>query len=204
METNKEATQDQFLGLWRTAKDLGIDREMFEKMLPNVVASMKGQRDKILAYRQNCVTLDLSAFVNQGQPYIEALEDVAPRTPLNYGSRMVGDPYPPVSDKLEKVDFVLRNFPMGCGSWIKALQWAETKGYQKTNPREVFAVFKQHDLFNIIGRSRVYLVATEECLALKKHKTVGVFTDGTDIKIEVHLTTLDELGCAHDWFLFRK
>jgi hypothetical protein len=198
----KEVTQGQFLGLWHTAKDLGIDRGMFEEMLPCIVARMKERRDQILADGENCITFELSAIVHQGQSYIEALVEGAPSTSSDYDSRKVGDLYPPTSDKEEKVDFVLRNFPKGRHCWEKALKWAKSKGYKTTNPREVFAVTKQHNLRKLLKRSRLYLVATEKCLFNSSSRAVGVISDSGGRW--ACLYDLSGFGVGDGWFLFRK
>lgn len=198
----KEVTQGQFLGLWRTAMDLGIDRGMFEEMLPDVVARMKDRRDQILAFHKNFFTFELSVIVHQNRSYIEALEESAPNTLNHYDSRKVGHLYPPSSDTKEKVDFILRNFSKGSDGWDRTLQWAKVKGYKTTNPRELFAVLKQCDLRKVLKRDRLHLVVTDRCLFNRCSMAVGVVLDS--LGRWACLSSLDDFGADDDWFLFRK
>lgn len=198
----REPSQGQFLGLWRTAMDLGLDREMVEMLVPDFTAQMKERRDKILADHENCLTFELSAIVHQGRPYLEALEEAAPNTPSFHNARKAGDLYPPASDKEEKVDFILRNFPK-CGDiWDNALRWAKSKGYKTTNPREGFAVVKQHDLRTLLKRNYLYLVATDECSFGGDRQAVSISVG--DSCREASLGGLGCFGDGGDWFLFRK
>lgn len=200
----KKPTQGQFLGLWTTAVDLGLDREMITSLIDDKSLSnlMKKRRDEILADRDNCLTLELKATVKQNRPYIESLEAGAPNTPSEYNSCKVGDLYQPISDKEEEVEFVLRNFPKGGGSWDKALAWAKFNGYKITNPREVFAVTEQHNLLKILDRSWFYLVTTTECSFGGDRR--AVFVGVGESRRHAYIRRLESFGAGFDWFLFRK
>jgi hypothetical protein len=204
MKKSEEPTLAQAGYIRDTAIELGITRAMFQTLRDDGTWTniLKERRDQILAERENCITFELSAIVNQGCSYIEALENTTPQTPSDYKVRKVGELYPPTSDKEEKVDFVLRKFPKNGGSWDKALEWAKSKGYKTTNPREVFAVVKQHNLRILLKRSYLYLVATDECYFEDSRQTVYVCVDTSSRKAILH--SLDYFGDNDDWFLFRK
>lgn len=198
----KRPTQSQFLDLWQTATELGLDREMVETMKPEITALMKKRKDEITADRENCLTFELTATVQQDRPYIEALEAAAPDTPGSYNARKVENLHPPVSQEKEEVEFILRNFPKGGGGWDKAQEWAKAKGYKPTNPREGFAVVEQHDLRKLLDRSWLYLVTTTDCSFGGYRQAVYVYVDesfrGAD------LDWLGDFGGGCVWFLFRK
>lgn len=204
----KKPTQGQFLGLWETAVSLGLDREMVTSLVDDKSFSdlMKNRRDEILAKRreesENILTFELKATVRQDRPYIEALEAGAPNTPSDFNARKVGDQYPPVSDKEEEVEFILRNFPKGGGSWDKALAWAKANGYKLTNPREAFAVTEQNDLRKLLDRNWLYLTATTECTFEGRRQAVYVCVRETNCHADLY--GLEYFDDGYDWFLFRK
>lgn len=187
-----------------TAIELEVTHEMFQTMRDDGTWTkvLKERRDQILADRENIRTFELKATVRQDRPYIEALEAGGPDTPGGYNSRKVGDLYPPVSDQEEEVEFVLRNFPKGGGSWDKALVWAKSNGYKITNPREAFAVAEQHDLRKLLDRSYLYLVATTECSFEDDRQAVYVYVD--ESYRDASLDRLEDFGRGDGWFLFRK
>lgn len=187
-----------------TAIELEITREMFQTLHDDGTWTkvLKERRDQILADRDNCLTFELKATVRQDRPYIEALEAGGPDTPSGHNARKVGDLYPPVSDQEEEVEFVLRNFPKGGGSWDLALAWAKSNGYKTTNPREAFAVAEQHDLRILLDQSWLYLVATTVCSFEDYRLAVYVFVVGS--YRNALLYRLEYFGVVDDWFLFRK
>jgi len=162
----------------------------------------KDRETQILADRENIRTFELKATVRQDRPYIEALEEGAPDTPSGYNARKVGDLYQPISNQEEEVEFVLRNFPKGGGSWDKALAWAKSNGYKITNPREAFAVTEQRDLRNLLDRSWLYLVATTECSF--EDDRLAVFVHVGELFRFANLDRLEYFGDGYGWFLFRK
>jgi len=162
----------------------------------------KDRETQILADRENIRTFELKAMVRQDRPYIKALEAGGPDTPSNYYTRKVGDLYQPVSGEVEEVEFVLRNFPKGGGSWDKALAWAKSNGYKITNPREAFAVAEQHDLRKLLDRNWLYLVATTECSFGDGRRAVYVIVGGS--RRYANLYGLGYFGYGDGWFLFRK
>lgn len=187
-----------------TAIELGITREMLQTLRDDGTWTrvLKERRDKILADRDNCLTFELKATVRQDRPYTEALEAGGPDTPSGYSVHEVGDLYPSVSERVEEVEFVLRNFLKGGGSWDNALTWAKSNGYKVSNPREVFAVAEQHDLRKLLERDCLYLVATTECSFEGDRQTVYVSVGGSGRR--AGLRRLGHFGDGRDWFLFRK
>lgn len=156
--------------------------------------------------RDNIRIIELSATVIQNQPYVESLEEGAPDTPSDFRARKVGDLYLPRSEKVEEVDFVLRNFPKGGGGWEEAIKWTKVqKDFGKlylTNPREAFAVTKQHDLLKHTGQYWAYLVATTECFFKDDYQAVYVLVEKS--RRNARLLRLTHFGNRGDWFLFRK
>lgn len=157
---------------------------------------------KLAIEATNCRVIELSATVLQDSDYIDALEADVPDTPDDYSARKAGDLYPPTGSGKEKVNFVLCNFPKGGGSWEEALAWAEKSGYTPTNPREVFAVARQHDLCLVLGVSWLYLVATNECFFESVHQVVYVHVD--ESYRTANLFQIEFFGDGDSWFLFRK
>jgi hypothetical protein len=197
----KEPTQGQFQDLWKTSKELGLDRETVETIKPEIEALMKRRGDEILADRENTRVVELKAVIKHGE-YTSLLKEGAPDTPSNFNSWKVGDKFPRGDLSEGKHDYVLRNFPKGGGSFEKALNWARTNGYKLALPQEVFAVTAQHDLCQVIGRNGLYLVATTECSFEGFRQAVCVYVDGSDRSAD--LSWLGDFGDGSDWFLFRE
>jgi len=188
-----------------TAIELGVTREMFQTLRDDGTWTniLKERRDQIRADEENIRTFELTATVRQDRDYIEALEAAAPNTPSDFNVRKVGDLFPPASDKEEKGEFVLLNFPKGGGSRDKALAWAKSSGYKTANPREVFAVVGQHDLRKLLDQNHLYPVATTtECFFEDYRQAVCVFVGESDR--HALLLGLEAFGGGDDWFLFRK
>jgi len=193
------------LGGYRDALiEARVGKEIIQSLVDDgeLMKLAKDRETQILADRENIRTFELKATLRQDRPYIEALEEGAPDTPSGYNARKVGDLYQPVSDQKEEVEFVLRNFPKGGGSWDKALAWAKSNGYKITNPREAFAVTEQHDLLNLLDRSWLYLVATTKCSFEDDRQ--AVFVDVDEFGRNAFLRRLETFGDGVDWFLFRK
>jgi len=202
MENQKNPTHAQFSGLRDTAIAMGIDRGVITSLIDDggFTDLMRNRRDQVIADRGN--TFELKATVRQDRPYIEALEAGGPNTPSGHDVRKVGNLYPPVSNQEEEVEFILRNFPQGGGSWDKALAWAKSNGYEKTNPREVFAVAEQHDLLKFLNRNWLSLVVTTEHSFEGSRQAVCVF-----VKRSFRTAELSDFGpfdYGLGWFLFRK
>jgi len=188
-----------------TAIELGVTREMFQTLRDDGTWTkvLKERRDQIVAGRENIRTFELKATVRQDRPFIEALEAAGPCTPNNYNVRKIGDLYPPVSNRQEDVEFVLRSFPKGGGSWDKALAWAKPNGYKISNPREAFAVAEQHDLRKLLDRNWLYLVATTEC-SFRGYRWAVCVRVGELCHHSACRYGLVSFGQDEDWFLFRK
>ena len=181
-----------------------VGKEIIQSLVDDgeLMKLAKDRETQILADRENIRTFELKATVRQDRPYIEALEEGAPDTPSGYNARKVGDLYQPISNQEEEVEFVLRNFPKGGGSWDKALAWAKSNGYKITNPREAFAVTEQRDLRNLLDRSWLYLVATTECSF--EDDRLAVFVHVGELFRFANLDRLEYFGDGYGWFLFRK
>gem|GEM_PF-1286064 len=193
------------LGGYRDALiEAKVEKETFQSLVEDgsLMKLAKDREAQIQADRDNCLTFELKATVRQDRPYIKALEAAGPNTPSNYHARNVGDLYQPTSSKEEDVEFVLRNFPKGGGSWDKALAWAKANGYEITNPREMFAVVEQHDLRKLLDRNWLYLVAAKECTFGDCRRAVFVFVDESGRLAD--LSRLESFGLVNGWFLFRK
>jgi len=204
MKKGQQPTLAQAGYIRELAIELGVTRKMFQTLRDDGTFTkvLKERRDQIIANRDNCLTFELKATVQQDRPYIEALEAGSPNTPNVYDSRKVSNLYQPVSDKEEEVEFVLRNFPKGGGSWDKALVWAEFNGYEITNPREAFAVTEKHDLRKLLGKIRLYLVATTECSFESGRKSICVVVNESGRTAA--LGWLELFDDNNHWFLFRK
>ena len=195
MKKSQQPTLAQAGYIRDTAIELGPDDGTWARVLREL-------RDQVLDERDNCITVEFVELVDQNRDYNEALEAAGPDTPGNYNVRKVGYLYLSVSDEMEEVTFVLRNFPKGGGSWDKALAWAEAKGYKPTNPREGFAVAEQYNLKKPINCDWIYIVATTECDFDGYRQAVCVGVDESDRV--ANLNRLENFGNDNDWFLFRN
>ena len=204
MKKSQQPTLAQAGFIRETAIELGVDREMFQSLRDDGTWThiLKERRDQILSERENILTFELTATVQQNRGYCDALEAAGPDTSSSNNARKVADLYPPVSETVEEVSFVLRNFPKDGGSWDKALAWAKANGYKLTNPREVFAVVEQHDLRKLLDCNWLYLVATTECNfgGCRLAVCVGVYESSRSADLD----GLEYFSEVSGWFLFRK
>jgi hypothetical protein len=205
MKKSEYPTHAQAADLRETLIELGITKKMWQEDFRDsgeFTTFLKERRDQILSERENILTFDLTATVQQNRDYIEAMEAAGPDTSSCNNARKVGDLYLPVSQETEEVNFILRHFPKGGGSWDKALAWAKANGYKLTNPREVFAVIEQHDLKKLLDRNWLYLAATTECNFVGYRQAVCVDVLGSGRGAD--LCWLEDFREGPDWFLFRK
>jgi len=197
----KPATIAQFTALRKIFIATGGDKPLCQEMMDD--GTLKKFFENRVSETKNIRTFELTAMVNQNRDYIESLEFGGPDTPSHFNVREVGGLYLPIADGEERVDFVLRNFPKGNGSWDKALVWAKGKGLKKTNPREVFAVAEQNDLRKVLGVSSwMFLVTTTKCSFKGVRQAVCVFV--SESRRHANLISLGSFGGGGDWFLFRK
>lgn len=196
----KRPTHAQFSGIHGTAIAMGISRDAVTSLIDDgsFATMMRNRMYRIRADEGNFRTFEISAMVNQGRDWTQALEAAVPDTPSDFGVRNVGNLYPATTDEEEEVNFVLLK---GNSSWDKALAWAKTKGLKQTNPRDMFAVAEQHDLHQILGGRYLYVVATTECSF--EGYSHAVYVDVDESSQHADLGKLEYLG-SNDWFLFRK
>jgi hypothetical protein len=203
MKKSKQPTHAQAGYIRDTAIELGVTGEMLEIMFYDGTFTkyLKESRDKILVDRANCRPHELKATVYQDRPYTDVSETGCSDSLIEYIYPQIVNLYPPVSEQKEEVLFVLRNSPMGGGSWDKALSWAKSNGYKVTNPREAFSVIEQHDLLKLLGHSQFYLAVTMECYSEDYRRAVSISVG------ELCQANLERIGIfdyGHVWFLFRK
>src|SRR3989338_555763 len=145
----------------------------------------------------------LSARVLLDQPWQEAVNDAGPNTPADYNVRKVGKLYVPTGTGEEERDYILLNWPKGCGNWDKAFAWAGQEELVQTVPREAFAIGRQYStLHTTLGVNPMYVVATTPCTFGGDQQACYVWL--YDALREALLFRVSLFGSSSDWFLFRK
>lgn len=164
-------------------------------------ATKKKERENYKMNNEEIICL--SATVNQAEDWHKALKEACPETSKYTNVWDIGGLYPPTSQKTEKVDFLLCKFPepeykYGI-TWYRAIACGNERGLKKTNPREMFAVVREHNLLELLKVNVLSLMATEECLFMEKLLVVYAL-----LNISEKTANLGYLGDAHEWSLFRR
>ncbi|MCE9628823.1 MAG: hypothetical protein K8Q91_02385 [Candidatus Vogelbacteria bacterium] len=156
--------------------------------------------------------VNLHCRVNHGRDWKEAISaGFLPHKRINGEVQKVGDLYLPTSTEEIQGDYIILNFLPGCGSWDRALVWAQSVGLKMTVPREVFAIGEQYPgLERTLGQNPLYLVATTDCIFGGRRKACFVwwgryrfFFWSIGRRVVGLRPTIDfDHNCA--WFLFRK
>lgn len=200
----KPATIAQFNALRKMYGAAGGDKPLCQEMMDD--GTFKRFFENLLAEAKNISTFELTVIVNQERDWAEAIEALGrPKRFIPNEIIEVGVKYPATADGEEEINFVLRNFPEGDGSWDKALTWAKARGLKKTNPREVFAVVEQPKLRKALGMAGwTYFMATDRW----SHSDDGslqsiLVTVEQEKPINVSLQQVRNFGGGW-WFIFRE
>lgn len=135
-------------------------------------------------------------------PWKKLLEEVAPNTWKFDIARNVGEYYSPTPSEGYEEKFVLGNFPGGGGSTTEAFEWARSKKYLLTNPRETLSLLKGEDLRKELGVSMLTLVSTTDYTHNKVQQFFYVNLDSEECRASLGKPT--DFGLQTDWFLFKK
>lgn len=198
----KDPTVSQFQDWRQIAIDKGLDRLAIEFLKTKFVKMC----DVYMADKSNIRTVvEFTILVDQGREWNESI-NASGHYPEN-GSyiRKVGNLYPSVSDKKEKVQIVLLNFPKSFGDWENAHEWAKLKKLKPTNPREMFALVEQIDLQKKLQNDFLYVISTTECNFKDVRCACNMILSGSKRIANVDwLNVYPAAGYESDWFAFRK
>ncbi len=146
----------------------------------------------------------LTARVNHGRDWNEAINTIAPNTPDTCTVRKVGDLYLPVSKEETERQYICFNYQDYGRTWDEALAWAQSEGLYRTDPREVFAICEQNPEFHQeLGQQNGSILATTECTLEGRAYTCYVQWAGPHRFVDIHWV-LNFLWSDRLWYVFRK
>lgn len=144
--------------------------------------------------------------IKQDCEWQQAVSLGAPNTPNYYNiwKPEVSSQYRPVSDGMVERDIVLLNYPINDdGYWSNILAWGKEVALKRTNPREVFAVGKQHPvLHREIDQVPMCVVALTEHV-LRNGRYV-CFVSWDDLGREAYTNLISELRHPYVWSAFSE
>ncbi len=205
--SDKLVTSSQSDSVRNMAIDKGVSRQQFQQALDNgsfsrFLDSLKLELKDIQPPKGARVRV-LTVKVNQEREWQEAIDAASTKTMVYHNVRKIGRQYPPVEMGTIEQEIILLNFPNGGGNWDKALRWAKSKGLNRTNPREVFAIGEHNPaLHTKLGQNPMYVVATTDCTFESNRYACSVWW--YDSQRETDLCLAESFIGIFNWFAFRK